>query len=152
MTSGVRNRVAQHESDGGSDDADQHSLGNKDIAYLGFLRAHRHQNGDVFGLLHHHHNERDENVESGDKDDESNGNERDHAFQAQGAKESLILLHPVGGHEPVTGSLFQVARDDIGFVNVVDFEFDHRNQVAEAKQLLRIRETSKSPAGVIVEK
>ena len=91
-------------------DADQHSLRNKEVAHLRPARAHRHEHGNVFGLLHHHHDEGDEDVQGGDEDDQADGDEGDEALQAQGVEQRLVLLELVGGHEAFAGGVFELAR------------------------------------------
>ena len=55
-------------------------------------------------------------------------------LQAQGVKERLVLLHPVGGHVAFAGGLLQFIANLVGFVDVVHLEFQHRNQIAQSKQ------------------
>ena len=86
------NRIAEHEPDGGADHTNQHTLCDEDATHLGFLRAHGHENSDVFGFFHDHHDERDEDVERGDEDDEADGDEGDDPFETQGAEESLVRV------------------------------------------------------------
>ena len=59
--------------------------------------AEAHEDGDVARLLHDHHGEGDEDVERGDADDEGEDDEGDDLFEAEGAEELAVLLHPVGG-------------------------------------------------------
>ena len=60
-------------------------------------------------------------------------------------EESFVLLHPVGGHEAFTGGVFEFAGNFAGFVDVVDLELDHRDQIAEAEEALRIGEAGEGP-------
>ena len=122
----------------------------KDAADLRLPRAHRHEDGDVFGLFHHHHGKRNKDVQRGHENDEANGNKCDQALEAQGAKEGFILLHPVRGHEAFPGRSLQLAGDFRGAVDVVDLEFQDRHHIPEAEELLRIGEADEAPGGVVV--
>ena len=69
VASRERDGVADDEADGGADESDENALGDEDAANLFSLGAEGHEDGDVFGLLHDHHDQRNKNVESGDEDD-----------------------------------------------------------------------------------
>ncbi len=107
--------------------------------------------GDVFRLFHDHHDERDEYVEGGDEDDESDSDEGDQALQAERVEEGFVLFFPVGGHETFAGGVFEGARDGGCLVDVVDFEFHDRDQVAQAEQLLCVGEAGEGPTRVVIE-
>ena len=62
----------------------------------------------------------------------------------------LVLFHPVGGHEAVAGGVFELAGDFVGLVDVVNFEFDYGDQVAQAEEALRVGEAGEGPGGIVV--
>src|ERR1700722_4387278 len=99
MPADIGDDVADDQSNSGADRANEDTLGYKEVADLGATGAHRHEDSDVFGLLHHHHNERDNDIQRRDEYDKANGDEGDKAFQAQGVEKGLVLLEVVGGHE-----------------------------------------------------
>ena len=131
--------------------ADQHALRDKQVADLRAARAHRHEHGDVLGLFHDHHDERDEDVQGGDEHDEADGDEGDQALEAKGMKQGFILVFPIGGHEAFAGGVFELAGDFVGLVDVVDFELEDGDQIAEAEQFLCVGEADEGPTGVVVE-
>jgi len=90
VASGVGDGVAENEADDGADDSDEDALGDEDAADLFFLGAQRHEDGDVFGLFHDHHDQRDEDVEGGDEDDQADGDEGDYAFEAEARNRGLF--------------------------------------------------------------
>ena len=116
------------------------SLRDEHAPDLPFSSAQRHQDGDVFGLFHDHHDQRDQNVERCHEHDQADGDERHHAFQSQRAEQRLVLFHPAGGHEAVPGGLFEGPRHVASEVDIVELELDDRDHVAQAKQLLRVRQ------------
>src|SRR5512141_774179 len=65
--------VAENQTENRADDSDEDSLEHKYAANLTGPGAHGDEDGDVFGFLHDHHDERDEDIEGGDEDDESDG-------------------------------------------------------------------------------
>ena len=155
VTSGERDGVADDEADGGADESDENALGDEDASNLFSLGAEGHEDSDVFGLLHDHHDQRNKNVESGDEDDESDGDEGDETLETEGAEERLILLHPVGGHEAVAlgntvGGLFELLRDFSGAVDVVEFELEDGDDVAESEELLGVGESDEGPGRIVV--
>jgi len=155
VASGERDGVADDEADDGADESDENALGDEDASNLFSLGAEGHEDGDVFSLLHDHHDERDEDVEGGDEDDEADGNEGDEAFETEGAEQRLVLLHPVGGHEAVAlgntvGGLFELLRDFSGAVDVVEFELEDGDNVAESEELLSVGEADEGPRGIVV--
>ncbi len=155
MASGERDGVADDEADRGADEADENALGDEDAPNLFSLGAERHQDGNVFGLLHDHHSERDEDVESGDEDDQPDSNESDEAFETESAEERLVLLHPVGGHKAVAlgntiGSLLELLCDFSCAIDVVEFELEDGDDVAESEELLGVGEADEGPGGIVV--
>ena len=86
--------------------------------------AKGHEDSDIFGFFHHHHDERDENVECGHENYQTNGDQSDDAFESQGAEKSLILLHPIGGHETTSGRLFELMSNVSGAVDIINLEFE----------------------------
>ena len=92
-----------------------------------------HQHGDVARLLHHHHGERDQDVQCRHAHNESNHDKRDRLFLAQRMKQFLILLHPVGGHKAPAGGLLNLFSNPVGMVQIVDFEADDGDNVGLAE-------------------
>src|ERR1700679_4017584 len=136
--------IAEHEADGGSNDANQQAFEQKDAADLARLDAHGHENGDVLRLLHHHHGERDEDVEGGNADDEADDDEGDDLLFFEGAKELAVLLHPVRGGVAGAGGLLDLVADDVGAVEVVDAERNDGDDIRLAKEGLGISQADKS--------
>ena len=65
MAAGPGGEIAEHEAKSSANDADEQALHQEDAADLLGLDAEAHHDGDVAGLLHHHHGEGDKNVERG---------------------------------------------------------------------------------------
>src|SRR3954468_13626782 len=138
MSSDPGEGVAEYQGDASPDHSDQQTLRDEKTAHLRLAGSHRNKDGDVASLLHDHHGERDQDVQGGYKDDEADGDKRHETFQAQGTEDGLVLLHPIVGHEALARALFQLLGDRVCSVDVIDFELQHGNQVAETKKLLRI--------------
>jgi len=155
MTAGPGDAVAEGESDEGAEDTNEHALGDEDAANLTALDTHGHEDSDVAGFFHDHHGERDEDVEGGDEDDQSDGNEGDEALEAEGVEQRLVLLHPVGGHEAAAGSgliggFFERIRDLGCEVDVVELELDDGDDVAEAEEGLGLVEADEGPGRIVI--
>jgi hypothetical protein len=135
VASGVGDGVAEQQADGGADHADQHALRDEDVAHLRFARAHRHEDGDVFGFFHDHHDEGNQDVQRGDEDDEADGDEGDQAFEAQGVEEGLFCSIQLVVMKPLPAASSSWCETYVGFVDVVDLEFDDGDQIAEAEEL-----------------
>ncbi len=139
MSGRPRNRISGDQSEHGPDHADQHALKHEDATDLPPLGAHRDQHRDVARLLHHHHDQRDQNVQRGHKHDQADGDERNHALQPQCVEKRVVLLHPVGRHEALTGFGFQLAADFARLVDVVNLELQHRDHVTQIEEPLGVR-------------
>src|SRR5215831_14339202 len=138
MSGGPRDRIAQHEADGGTDNADQQTLEHENATNLSFLGTHRDEYGDVAGLLHDHHDQRDQDIERGNEHDQAYGDEGDYPLQPQGAKKGAVLLHPVSGHEAFAGGGFKLASNVGCFVDVGDFKLEHGHDVAQIEEALGV--------------
>ena len=108
MSARPRQRVPENQSSECPNRSNQQTLGDKHPAHLGFASAHRHEHGDIARLFHHHHRQRDQNIQRGHEHDQADGNKRDQPFQSESAKQRLILLHPVGSHEAFAGNPFEL--------------------------------------------
>src|ERR1700691_1441980 len=146
MGAGPGEGVAEHESDGGADETDEKALKQEDAANLAGLDPHGHEDGNVFGLFHHHHGKGDEDIEGGDAHDETNDDEGDVLLEFQGAEEFAVLLHPVGGGEAGAGGLLDLVADDVGAVKIVDAEGNDGDDVGLAEQGLSIGEPDETEA------
>ncbi len=150
VAAGVGDGVAEQQADGGADDADENALRDEDISHLRPARAHGHEDSNVLGFFHHHHDQGDQDVERGDEDDQADGDKGDEALEPQGMEESFVLLHPVGGHEAFAGGVFEFARDGVGLVDVIDAELDDRDEIAEAEEALSVGETREGPGRIVI--
>ena len=66
-------------------------------------------------------------------------------FEAQGAEELAVLLHPVGGLKAGAGGLLDLLGDFGGAIEVVDFEADDGDEVGLVEEALRIGEAHEAP-------
>ena len=57
----------------------------------------------------------------------------------------LVLLHPVSRHEAGTGGLLEIASYFGGFVDIVNFEFDDLDYIAQGEKPLRVGEAGEGP-------
>ena len=73
-------RVPENEPDCGSDQSNQCTLRNENSADLRFARSHGHEHGDVPCLFHNHHRERYEDIQCGNEDYQTHGDECDQAL------------------------------------------------------------------------
>src|SRR5580692_9134209 len=142
--------VAENQANGGSDDADEQAFQQKDAADLARLYAHRHENGDVLRLLHHHHGECDQDVQGGHANDEADDDEGDDLLLFEGAEQLAILLHPVGGGVARASGLLDLVANDVGVVKVIDAEGNNGDDVRLAKERLGVREADESETVVIL--
>src|SRR5581483_8089441 len=85
-------------------------------------------------------------------DDEANRNESDQAFGFEGFEEGAILLQGVPGHEPLASSVFEFPGHFVRSVDVVNFEFENRYQIAQSEETLRVGEPAKGPTRVVIVK
>ncbi len=90
------------------------------------------------------------NIQRGNEDNQSDGDERHHPLQPQGVKDCAVLLHPVGRHETLAGSGLQLLSDLRRVVDIVDLEFQHRHNIAQVEQLLRVGERDEGPGTVVL--
>src|SRR5579885_2484173 len=125
MPANPRKYKADHQSNGSANYPDQNPLRNENSPDLRLACSHRHEDSNVARLLHDHHGERDQDIQRSHKDDQPDGNEGDQSLQPERAEESLILLHPVGGHEARASCFLNLVRDLTGFVDVVDLELEY---------------------------
>ncbi len=84
------------------------------------------------------------------EDDEADGDVGDQALHVEGVKQSFVLFLPVGGHETFAGRSFELVGDHVGLIDVIDFEFDYGDEIAEAEQGLGVGEAGEGPGGVVV--
>src|SRR5438270_2612725 len=90
--------VTQHQSGHCTNHADQHALEHENTADLPPFCPHGNQHCHVLCFLHHHHDQGNQNVQSCDKNDQSDGQKCHHALKAQRAKQGPIFVHPVLCH------------------------------------------------------
>src|SRR5207245_7635412 len=74
------------------------------------------------------------------------------AFQAKRAKQSAVLLHPIRGGEAGACGVLQLLPHVLGLIEIVNLEFNDRDDIAQAVKLLRIGETDEAPGAVVVVK
>ncbi len=129
VAAGPRGDVAERESEGRPENANQQSFHQKNTPYLAWLDTIAHHHCDVAGLFHHHHGEGDENVERCHHDNESDHDESDFLLQFESAEQFAILLDPVVRHKAGARRLFDFTADFRSAVEVVDFEADDGEQV-----------------------
>src|ERR1700735_4744686 len=145
-----RQEVAEHESDKGTDEADEEALEEKDAPHLTGLDSHGEQDGDVFGLLHDHHGEGDEDIQCGDTDDEADDDEGDDLLELEGAEELTVLFHPVRGGVAAAGGLLNCIAYDIGAIKIVDAEGDDGDEVGLAEEALGVGEADEAEARIVL--
>ncbi len=128
----------------------KHALGHEDSLYLPASRAQRAKNGNIFCLLHYHHDERNKNVERCNEDNQPNRDKSDDPFQPQCAEKRAVLLHPVGSHVALAGLLLESVADLIGLVDVIHLEFNHRGNVSNRNNILRRTQAGEGPCSVVI--
>ena len=74
----------------------------------------------------------------------------DDLLELEGAEELAVLLHPVGGLEAPACGLLDLAADEVGAVEVVDFEADDGDEVGLGEEALGVGEASEGIAGVVL--
>ena len=150
VAAGPGGEVAEHEAEGGADEADEEALQQEDAAHLAGLDAEAHHDGDVAGLLHDHHGEGDEDVERGDENNERDDDEGDDLLLFERREELAVLLYPIICHVAFAGGLLDLLADFRRAVQIVDFEADDGEQVGFAEEALGVGEAEKAHLRVVL--
>ncbi len=145
-----RNRVTDHEADARAETADEQALQNEDALNLLASGSHGHENGDIAVLFHNEHDQDHQNIQCGNDLDQADGDNADNFFEFEGVQQRMVLIHPGGGDELWTDSIFGRAGDRGCFEDIVETKFDDIDDVVQVEHLLGGGERGEGPSGIEV--
>ncbi len=142
--------MSHHQADRAAYHADQHALQHEDPPDLLLPRAHRHQHRDVAVLLHHHHDQGDENIQRRYEFDQADHDDGHEPLHVQRAQELLVAFHPRGSRVAFAHHLLDVFGDFGRAIQIVHVELDLVDLV-HRKRLLRRSHRHVRPVVIDVE-